>query len=200
MEIRDVVLYARVSKANCHQDPELQLQPLRLMCQMKGWRIVHEYVDRGWSGAKESRPRLDELMLDVTKGRRDFQAVLVWKFDRFARSVQHLLKALSTFDENKVAFISHTESVDTSTPMGRLVFTILGAVAEMERSLIQERVKAGVRNADRPGFSRKGKKLGRPVGAAGPNPSTLWRRAQRQQASSEVASPSCLTIPKRNPL
>ena len=68
MEIRDVVLYARVSKANCHQDPELQLQPLRLMCQMKGWRIVHEYVDRGWSGAKESRPRLDELMLDVTKG------------------------------------------------------------------------------------------------------------------------------------
>jgi DNA invertase Pin-like site-specific DNA recombinase len=182
MEIKDVVLYARVSKANCHQDPELQLQPLRLMCQMKGWRIVHEYVDRGWSGAKESRPRLDELMLDVTKGRRDFQAVLVWKFDRFARSVQHLLKALSTFDENKVAFISHTESVDTSTPMGRLVFTILGAVAEMERSLIQERVKAGVRNADKPGFSRKGNKLGRPVGPAGPNPSTLWRRAQRQQA------------------
>jgi DNA invertase Pin-like site-specific DNA recombinase len=178
MEIKDVVLYARVSKANCHQDPELQLQPLRLMCQMRGWRIVNEYVDRGWSGAKERRPRLDELMLDVTKGRRDFQAVLVWKFDRFARSVQHLLKALGAFNENNVAFISLTESVDTSTPMGRLVFTILGAVAEMERSLIQERVKAGVHNADRPGFSRKGNKLGRPVGPAGPNRTTLWRRAQ----------------------
>lgn len=186
MEIRDVVLYARVSKANSDQDPELQLQPLRLMCQMRGWRIVNEYVDRGVSGAKERRPFLDELMLDVTKGRRDFQAVLVWKFDRFARSVQHLLKALGIFNENDVAFISLTESVDTSTPMGKLVFTILGAVAEMERSLIQERVKAGVRNADKPGFSRKGNKLGRPVGPAGPNPSTLWRRLQRSQAAASA--------------
>jgi DNA invertase Pin-like site-specific DNA recombinase len=185
MEIKDVVLYARVSKLNSHQDPELQLQPLRLMCQMRGWRIVNEYVDRGVSGAKEKRPALDGLMLDVIKGRRDFQAVLVWKFDRFARSVQHLLKALSTFNENDVAFISLTESVDTSTPMGKLVFTILGAVAEMERSLIQERVKAGVRNTEKPGFSRKGKKLGRPIAPAGPSRTTLWRKAQSQQAAQQ---------------
>ena len=79
---------------------------------------MNEYVDRGVSGAKERRPFLDELMLDVTKGRRDFQAVLVWKFDRFARSVQHLLKALGIFNENDVAFISLTESVDTSMSGG----------------------------------------------------------------------------------
>ena len=173
-----VAIYTRVSTED--QSTRTQEHELRQYAKNRGWTMQRIYTDHGFSGASEKRPALDELLRETRK--RKFDVVLVWKFDRFARSVQHLLKALSTFDENKVAFISHTESVDTSTPMGRLVFTILGAVAEMERSLIQERVKAGVRNADKPGFSRKGNKLGRPVGSFGPNPSTLWRRAQRQQA------------------
>jgi len=171
--IRKVALYARVSKSNGHQDPELQLQPLRELARAKGWKITKEYVDHGWSGAKESRPALDELMLDAEKGRRDFQCVAVWKFDRFARSTQHLLKALSAFSEVGISFVSLTESVDTSTPYGKMVFTVLGAVAELERSLIIERVKAGFKKAG-------AKKPGPKVGASGPSRTTLWRRQRHQ--------------------
>ena len=170
--IRDVALYARVSKNNCHQDPEAQLQPMRRDCERRGWRIVCEYVDTGWSGAKERRPQLDALMLDVVKGRRDFQVVMVWKFDRFARSVQHLLKTLEAFNSNGVAFVSLTEAVDTSTPMGKFMLTMLGAVAEMELSLIRERIKNGLRKA---GAGKPGPK----IGAAGPSRTTLWRRQQK---------------------
>ena len=169
-----VVLYARVSKLNGHQDPESQLQPLRLHCAAKGYTIVKEYIERGVSGAKEKRPKLDELMADAEKGRVDFQAVLVWKFDRFARSVKHLLKALETFDALHIGFISLTESIDTSTPYGKMVFTILGAVAELERSLIIERTKAGLK--------RSGRKPGPKIGPAGPSRCTLWRRARAAQA------------------
>lgn len=171
MEIRDVVLYARVSKANTHQDPEAQLQPMRADCLRRGWRVIAEYVDHGVSGSKERRPRLDELMLDCVKGRRDFQAVMVWKFDRFARSVQHLLKALETFNSDGVAFVSLTESIDTSTPMGKLMMTMLGAVAEMELSLIRERIKNGMRKR---GAGRPGPKIGK----NGPSRTTAWRRQQ----------------------
>lgn len=164
-----VVLYARVSKAHTHQDPEAQLQPLRAMCASKGWEIVHEYVDHGWSGAKESRPALDELMADAEKGRRDFEAIACWKFDRFARSVKHLLRALETFQSLDIAFISLTEQVDTSTIMGKLVFTILGAVAEMERGLIAERIKNGMKK-------QGAKKPGPKIGAQGPSKTTIWRR------------------------
>jgi DNA invertase Pin-like site-specific DNA recombinase len=104
---------------------------------------------------KEKRPELDRLLADAH--RRKFDAVVVWKFDRFARSVSHLLRALETFQSLGIEFVSLTEGVDTSTPMGKMVFTVLGAVAELERSLIVERVKAGLRNA-----RAKGKKLGRP--------------------------------------
>jgi DNA invertase Pin-like site-specific DNA recombinase len=170
-----VVLYARVSKANSHQDPEVQLQPLRQLCVARGFEITREYVDRGVSGAKERRPALDGLMQDAEKGRRDFQAVLVWKFDRFARSVEHLLKALRTFDALGIAFISLTESIDTSTPYGKMVFTLLGAVAELERSLITERIKAGLKRA-----AAKGHRPGPKIGATGPSRSTLWRRRKAQ--------------------
>jgi DNA invertase Pin-like site-specific DNA recombinase len=171
-----VALYARVSKVNSHQDPEVQLQPLRALCQARGFEVVREYVDHGVSGAKERRPQLDELMADAEKGRRDFEAVMVWKFDRFARSVEHLLKALNAFDALGIAFISLTESIDTSTPYGKMVFTVLGAVAELERSLIIERIKAGLKKAAKEGH-RPGPKI---VGK--PSRSTLWRRSKAQQA------------------
>src|SRR2546425_9980933 len=149
-----VAIYARVSTTN-GQDPELQLRELREYCQRRGWEVAGEYVDVGISGAREQRQQLNRLMADAH--RRRFDAVVVWKFDRFARSVSHLLRALETFKALGIEFVSFSEQVDTSTPMGKMVFTVLGAVAELERSLIVERVKAGLRNA-----RAKGKRLGRP--------------------------------------
>ena len=147
-------LYARVSTTN-GQDPEMQLRELREYCERRGWTMAGEYVDTGISGAREKRPELDRLMADAH--RRRFDAVVVWKFDRFARSVSHLLRALETFKALGIEFVSLSEQMDTSTPTGKMVFTVLGAVAELERSLIAERVRAGLRNA-----RAKGKKLGRP--------------------------------------
>src|SRR5260370_33851989 len=109
----------------------------------------------GFSGARDWRRELNRLMADAN--RRKFDAVVVWRFDRFARSVSHLLRALETFRSLGIEFVSYSEAIDTSTPIGKMTFTVLGAVAELERSLIQERVKAGVRNA-----RAKGKRLGRP--------------------------------------
>jgi DNA invertase Pin-like site-specific DNA recombinase len=137
------------------QDVGMQVRELRQFCEARGWQIASEYLDEGISGAKDSRPELDRLVADAH--RRRFDAVVVWKFDRFARSVSHLLRALETFNALGVGFVSLSESLDTSTPAGKMVFTVLGAVAELERSLIAERVKAGLRNA-----RAKGKRLGRP--------------------------------------
>lgn len=150
-----VALYARVSTANNGQDPSMQTRELREYCDRRGWRFAGQYVDEGISGTKDSRPELNKLMADAH--RRRFDAVVVWRFDRFARSVSHLLRALETFKALGIEFVSLSEQVDTSTPTGRMVFTVLGAVAELERSLIAERVKAGLRNA-----RAKGKRLGRP--------------------------------------
>lgn len=147
-------IYARVSTTN-GQDPEMQLRELREYCQRRGWTIRSEYIDSGVSGTKDSRPELNRLMADAHK--RHFDAVVVWKFDRFARSVSHLLRALETFGSLGIQFVSLSEQVDTSTPAGKMVFTVLGAVAELERSLIVERVRAGLRNA-----RARGKRLGRP--------------------------------------
>ena len=152
-EVR-AALYARVSTTN-GQDPEMQLRELREYADRRGWKLAGEYIDVGISGAKEKRPELDKLMADAH--RRRFDAVVVWKFDRFARSVSHLLRTLETFKALGIEFVSLSEQVDTSTPMGKMVFTVLGAVAELERSLIAERVRAGLRNA-----KAKGKRLGRP--------------------------------------
>jgi len=149
-----IALYARVSTNN-GQDPEMQLRELREYCQRRNWEISREYVDVGISGTKEKRPELDRLLTDAH--RRHFDAIVVWRFDRFARSVSHLLRALETFRSLGIEFVSLSEQVDTSTPTGKMIFTVLGAVAELERSLIVERVKAGLRNA-----RAKGKHLGRP--------------------------------------
>lgn len=150
-----VALYARVSTADKGQDPRVQTLELEEYCQRRGWSVAGEYVDVGISGTKEKRPELDRLMADAH--RRRFDAVLCWKFDRFARSVSHLLRALETFRVLGIEFISFSEQLDTSTPTGKMVFTVLGAVAELERSLIVERVRAGMRNA-----RAKGKRIGRP--------------------------------------
>ena len=146
-------LYGRVSTAD--QTVANQLPDLHRHAQQRGWSIVHEYVDEGISGAQSSRPALDKLMADARRGA--FDVVLVWRFDRFARSTTHLLSALEEFRGLRVDFVSVQESVDTSTPMGKMVFTICAAVAELERSLIRERVKAGVARA-----KAEGRKFGRP--------------------------------------
>ncbi len=150
-----IAIYTRVSTTNHGQDVTLQTRELRQFAEARGWKIAGEYVDAGISGAKDRRPELDRLMADAHKRR--FDVVAVWQFDRFARSVSHLLRALDTFRVLGIEFVSLSESLDTATPAGRMVFTVLGAVAELERSLIAERVRAGLRNA-----RAKGKRLGRP--------------------------------------
>jgi len=137
------------------QDPGMQIREVREYCERRGWVVAGEYVDVGVSGAKDSRPMLNKLLADAH--RRLFDVVVVWKFDRFARSVSHLLRALDTFHALGVEFVSLSENLDTSTPAGRMVFTVLGSVAELERSLISERIRAGLRHA-----RSKGKRLGRP--------------------------------------
>lgn len=191
-----VALYARVSKDICRtcgkaeaahqettghefkgQDPEAQLQPLREMCRMRGWTIVHEYVDQGWSGASESRPAFDELAAAVAAtdpkrpDTRKFDGVIVWKFDRFFRSTRHMLQVLDTFEAKRLEFVSLTESIDTSSPIGRLLFTILAAIAEFERNLIAERIRNGMKK-------QGAKKPGPKIGDRGPSRSTLWRRSK----------------------
>jgi DNA invertase Pin-like site-specific DNA recombinase len=149
-----IAIYARVSTKN-GQDPEMQLAELREYIRSRKWNIVGEYVDRGISGASDSRPELNRLMADAN--RRRFDVVAVWKFDRFAPSVSHLLRALETFRALGIEFVSLSENIDTSTPTGKMVFTVLASVSELERSLIGERVRAGIRNA-----KARGTRLGRP--------------------------------------
>ena len=152
--ITRVALYARVSTLN-GQDPEMQLSELREYAARRGWTVSGEYVDQGISGSKESRPELNRLAADAH--RRAFDAVLVWKIDRYGRSLKHLVNALADLNAYGVAFVSFRDNLDLSTPSGRLMFQIIGGMAEFERSLIQERVRAGLRNA-----RAKGKKFGRP--------------------------------------
>jgi DNA invertase Pin-like site-specific DNA recombinase len=150
---KKVGVYVRVSTKD--QDVELQLVELRKYVADRGWAIYKEYVDIGQSGAKDSRPQLNQLMLDAK--RRRFNIVAVWKFDRFARSVRHLVNSLYEFKELNIDFISLTEGVDTSTSTGRAMFGIIGVMAELERDLIRERVQAGMRRA-----KARGKAIGRP--------------------------------------
>jgi DNA invertase Pin-like site-specific DNA recombinase len=146
-------IYARVSTKD--QSCELQIRDLRAYCAARGFDLIREYIDTGQSGAKDSRPELNTLMDDARK--RQFDAIIVWRFDRFARSTKHLLVALEEFRSLGIQFISYQENVDTSTPLGQALFTIVSAVAQLERELIRERVSAGIRNA-----RANGKKLGRP--------------------------------------
>lgn len=146
-------IYARVSTKD--QSCELQLRDLRAYCSARGLSLVGEYVDTGYSGAKDSRPELNELVAAARK--RKFDAIVVWRFDRFARSTKHLLLALEEFRSLGIQFISYQENIDTSSPLGQALFTIVSAVAQLERDLIRERVSAGIRVA-----RESGKQLGRP--------------------------------------
>lgn len=167
----NVALYARVSKLKGDQDPEVQLRELRPWCAKKGHTIIAEYVDR-ISGAKSSRPQLDKLMRDAVHGLRDIEAVVVWRLDRFGRSLQHLQNAMAALREADVAFISLKEGFDLTTPMGKAFFGMLGVFAEFERDVIAERIRAGLRNA-----KAKGHLPGRKIDPRrGPSRTTLWRR------------------------
>jgi len=148
-----IVIYARVSTKD--QSCELQLRDLRAYCAARGFSAIREYIDIGESGAKDSRPQLNELMAAARK--RQFDTVIVWRFDRFARSTKHLLLALEEFRSLGIQFMSYQENIDTSSPLGQALFTIVAAVAQLERDLIRERVSAGIRNA-----RVSGKQLGRP--------------------------------------
>ena len=184
-----VALYARVSTNNHHQDPEVQLADMRKFCEYKGWTIVDVYVDKGVSGTKSSRPELNRLMEDAKLLK--FQAVIVWKFDRFARNARHMLQALEVFQNNGIAFVSTTENIDTSTATGKMVFTIIAAVAEMERSNTVERIHAGLRLA-----RSKGHKSGRTqiaLDLQAIRGRMAAGESQRQIAFSLKVSPSLLT-------
>lgn len=145
-------LYARVSTGE--QNAGMQLREMRDLAQRRGCQ-VKEFTDRGVSGVKARRPELDRMMALVRRGKCDL--VMVYRFDRFARSVQHLVEALEEFRAMNVQFISVHEAIDTSTPMGKFAFHIFAALAEFERELIRERVKSGMAHA-----RARGKHIGRP--------------------------------------
>jgi len=151
--MKRIAIYARVSTTD--QSTESQLLDLRRYTRERGWTIFKEYCDNGISGTKDSRPALNELMNSAKK--RKFDVVLVWRFDRFARSTKHLILALEEFKNLGIDFVSYQENIDTSSPLGSAIFTIISAVAQLERDIIAERVKAGLRRA-----KENGKKLGRP--------------------------------------
>src|SRR5437899_1971389 len=150
-----VAIYARVSTTNHGQDAGMQTREMGQFAEARGWQLADEYVDQGVSGAKDSRPELNRLMADAK--RRKFDVVLVWKLDRFGRSLRHLVNALAEFESLGIAFVSLSDNLDLSTASGRLMFNIIGAMAEFERELIRERVKAGMKNA-----RAKGTRIGRP--------------------------------------
>jgi DNA invertase Pin-like site-specific DNA recombinase len=147
MKSKRVALYARVSTLNHGQDPEVQLHELRAYCERRGFQIVGEYVDKGISGSREQRPALDKLMAVCRK--RLVDAVVVYRYDRFARSLRQLVNTLEEFRSLGIDFISIHESVDTSTPNGRLVFGIFASIAEFERELIRIECARGWRQRRR---------------------------------------------------
>jgi len=149
-------VYSRVSTIGHGQDPAMQTRELREYCERRGWEIFQSYVDEGVSGKKDSRPQLNRLMADAHARR--FDVVVVWRFDRFSRSVSHLCRTLETFRALRIDFVSMMEQIDTTTPAGTFVFHVLAAVAQSERETTVERVRAGLRNA-----RAKGKRLGRPT-------------------------------------
>lgn len=148
-------LYARVSTTGHGQDVGLQVAELEQVAAQRGWDVVGVFSDEGVSGATESRPALDQLMNAARRGKLD--VVAVWRLDRFARSTRHLLASLEEFRVLGVAFVSIREQVDFTTPVGKVMFTLIAAISEFEQCLIRERVIAGVRRAQ-----AKGKHCGRP--------------------------------------
>ena len=164
--MKRIAIYTRVSTASKSkgeaesyiQNPEVQEQPLRQLASQRGWELYKVYSDRA-SGSKERRPGLDQLMADARRGL--FEVVIVWRFDRLARSVKQLVLTLEEFQALGIDFISHQEAIDTSTPLGKTMFTIIAAMAELEKNIIRERVIAGLEYA-RCNGTRSGVPIGRP--------------------------------------
>jgi DNA invertase Pin-like site-specific DNA recombinase len=168
-------LYLRVSTVDQHR--ETQLFDLRQLAAQRGLEIVHEYTDR-ISGVKARRPGLDELMADARRGR--FDVVLVWAFDRIARSVTHFLQVLDELNHLGIEFVSFRENIDTGGPLGRAIVVIIGAIAELERNLIVERVRAGMRRA-----RLEGRQIGRPTLAL--DREAIVRDRQHGQSLGQIA-------------
>jgi DNA invertase Pin-like site-specific DNA recombinase len=152
-QTKSVAIYARVSTDK--QKVEMQLAELREYVQRAGWKVFQEFVDEGYTGKNTDRPAFKEMMDEARQ--RKFDLVLVWKLDRLSRSLKDLIGTLDELGHLGIDFISYDNKIDTSSPTGKLVFQVIGAVAEFERNIISERVKAGLRNA-----KRNGKRLGRP--------------------------------------
>jgi DNA invertase Pin-like site-specific DNA recombinase len=197
-----IALYARVSTngkkddGTPKQNTEMQLQPMRDECARRGWVIVEEFVDRA-SGAKASRPALDKMMAAACSQDKPFDAVMVWKLDRFGRSSNHLSNAVAALTEHGVSFVSLTDGFDMTTAQGRLMFGMLAAFAEFERELIRERVTAGIKRAQ-----AAAAKAGRVRGAGAKRQALdiqsikdrmFMGESQRQIAQSLGVSPSLLT-------
>ncbi len=158
-------IYVRVSTnlrtrdaGGFEQNPEVQEVPLRQMAEQRGWTVQRVYSDR-MSGSKADRPGLKAMMAGARRG--EFDVVLVWRFDRFARSIEQLVLALAEFKTLGIDFVSCQEALDTSTPIGKATFTIIGAISELERNVIQERVVAGIEYARTHG-TKSGRAIGRP--------------------------------------
>ena len=173
--MKRAALYMRVSTLDQH--PETQLYDLRQMAQQRGYQIVEEYTDT-ISGARARRPGLDALMRNARRNR--FDVVLVWASDRIARSVRHFLDVLDELSRLNIEFISFREQIDTGGPLGRAVVVIIGAIAELERNLIIERVRAGMRRA-----RLEGRHIGRP--SLDLDPAAILRDRQRGQSLGQLA-------------
>jgi DNA invertase Pin-like site-specific DNA recombinase len=180
-----VALYARVSTADKGQDPELQLVPLRDYCKARGWTVSGEFTDKGISGTKDRRPQLDELMNLARK--RQIDCVVVWKLDRWGRSLKHLINSISELQSIGVSFVSYSENIDMSTPAGKMMFHVIGAMSEFERSLIVERVRAGMALA-----KVKGKAIGRKPTSAASLEKILSIAEDDKLSVREIAKKACM--------
>ncbi len=153
MKKKTVAIYARVSTDK--QKVDMQLQELQSFIKRSGWKLHKKYIDHGYTGSNTKRPDFSNMMIDARQ--RKFDILVVWKLDRLSRSLKDLINTLDELGHLGIDFISYDNHLDTSTPTGKLVFQIVGAVAEFEKDIISERVKAGLQNA-----KSKGKQLGRP--------------------------------------
>jgi len=179
--LKRAALYMRVSTLDQH--PETQLHDLRAMAAQRGYEIVQEYTDR-ISGAKARRPGLDAMMLDARRG--GFDVVLVWASDRIARSTRHFLEVLDELNRLQVEFISFREQIDTGGPLGRAIVIIIGAIAELERNLIIERVRSGMRRA-----KLEGRHIGRrPLDL---DRAAILRDSQHGQSLGQIAKAHCIS-------
>ena len=196
----NAALYARVSTRE--QSADMQLAAMRKYSEMQGWSISKEYVDEGLSGADRTRPALKQLLDDVHGWGEGMKpgVVLVWKLDRLARSLKHLIELTELFQNRRVEFVSITEKFDTTSPAGQLLLHICGALSEFERSLIRERIKSGIARAKERGVRwgpkpiplpiheaaellAQGKSLRQAAAATGLKVTTLYRRLHPRPAT-----------------